>query len=440
VQVEYGNDQDVRTLGSGFAASLVEANHTATVEADDGSLVPPPPAGADEGVAVSHCFPAHVPVDVADPSFYKRTGWNLNNLPFLQPSVLRHVNEEINGVNVPWLYLGMLFSTFCWHNEDHYLFSINYMHHGEAKTWYGVPGFAAEGFEAQLRAQLAEQQGSGAGTVAADAQYHITTVVPPWRLTAAGVPVYRLLQEPGHFVVTFPQAYHAGFSHGFNVAEACNFALPEWLPFGAAAAERYRTGGAGRADPGLNVIVFPAPTKPVPRGGMGMGSAGMRSLVFSHEQLVCNLALHAADYPPSQHHWCVHPPAACAMSPLPPRVHAWRWGGGGGRGACCHQRSTPLCAGSRRRCATWLTWSTVTASVPWWGARCSAPGRQRHGMSASPAAPSATCPRWCATAPPAAQACAAPSASRPAVMRSCGCPAPATAARCAIAAPTSASW
>jgi histone demethylase JARID1 len=41
-----------------------------------------------------------------------------------------------------------MFSSFCWHFEDHMLYSINYNHWGAAKTWYGVPGRAAEAFEA----------------------------------------------------------------------------------------------------------------------------------------------------------------------------------------------------------------------------------------------------------------------------------------------------
>ena len=35
----------------------------------------------------------------------------------------------------------------------------------------------------------------------------------------------RLQQLPGQFVVTFPKAYHGGFSYGFNCGEAVNFAV-----------------------------------------------------------------------------------------------------------------------------------------------------------------------------------------------------------------------
>jgi hypothetical protein len=40
---------------------------------------------------------------------------------------------------------------------------------------------------------------------------------------------------PGNFVVTWPRAYHAGFSHGYNVGEAVNFGLADWVPMGRAA-------------------------------------------------------------------------------------------------------------------------------------------------------------------------------------------------------------
>ena len=61
----------------------------------------------------------------------------------------------------------------------------------------------------------------------------------PADLAAQGVPVYQINQRAGEFVITFPRAYHAGFSHGFNVAEAVNFASTDWLPFGRNAMQCY---------------------------------------------------------------------------------------------------------------------------------------------------------------------------------------------------------
>jgi hypothetical protein len=36
------------------------------------------------------------------------------------------------------LYFGMLFSMFCWHVEDNYMYSVSYLHEGAPKTWFGV--------------------------------------------------------------------------------------------------------------------------------------------------------------------------------------------------------------------------------------------------------------------------------------------------------------
>lgn len=66
---------------------------------------------------------------------YADSSWNLNNLPLLEESVLGHINADISGMKVPWMYVGMCFATFCWHNEDHWSYSINYLHWGEPKTW-----------------------------------------------------------------------------------------------------------------------------------------------------------------------------------------------------------------------------------------------------------------------------------------------------------------
>ena len=66
------------------------------------------------------------------------------------------------------------------------------------------------------------------------------TQLSPSILMKEGVPVYRLVQQPGDFVITFPRAYHSGFNCGFNVAEAVNLALVDWLPHGQSAVELYR--------------------------------------------------------------------------------------------------------------------------------------------------------------------------------------------------------
>ena len=41
--------------------------------------------------------------------------------------------HDISGINIPWLYIGMRYSTFCWHYEDLMLNSINYAHWGQPK-------------------------------------------------------------------------------------------------------------------------------------------------------------------------------------------------------------------------------------------------------------------------------------------------------------------
>ena len=65
----------------------------------------------------------------------------------MSQSTLRLLKGDAPGVSSPMLYIGMLFATFAWHVEDHYLYSINYQHLGAAKTWYGVPASDADAFE-----------------------------------------------------------------------------------------------------------------------------------------------------------------------------------------------------------------------------------------------------------------------------------------------------
>ena len=109
---------------------------------------------------------------------------------------------------------------------------------GETKTWYGIPSSNADRFEQVMRKTAPELFEANP-----DLLFHLTTIVSPFLLKEHYVPVFALNQRPGEFIVTFPRGYHAGFNHGFNFAEAVNFALPDWLPLGQDCVETYRIYG-----------------------------------------------------------------------------------------------------------------------------------------------------------------------------------------------------
>lgn len=140
---------------------------------------------------------------------YSSCAWNLNNIPILPKSLFRNIRNDISGMMVPWLYVGMCFSTFCWHTEDHYTYSINYMHWGEPKTWYGIPADHADLFEQVMMRKFPELFEANP-----DLLFHLTTILSPRVLKEEGVKVYGVDQRENEFVITFPRVYHSGFNHG----------------------------------------------------------------------------------------------------------------------------------------------------------------------------------------------------------------------------------
>nr|GMC68238.1 lysine-specific demethylase JMJ706-like [Ipomoea batatas] len=52
------------------------------------------------------------------------SNWNLNKLKQLPRSMFRLLENKIPGLTDPMLYIGMLFSMFAWHVEDHYLYRL----------------------------------------------------------------------------------------------------------------------------------------------------------------------------------------------------------------------------------------------------------------------------------------------------------------------------
>ncbi|XP_008437262.1 lysine-specific demethylase JMJ17 isoform X3 [Cucumis melo] len=220
VEVKYGSDLDTSIYGSGFPRENVQRPESIDAKAWDE---------------------------------YCNSPWNLNNLPKLKGSMLRAIRHNITGVMVPWLYIGMLFSSFCWHFEDHCFYSMNYLHWGDPKCWYSVPGSEATAFEKVMRNSLPDLFDAQP-----DLLFQLVTMLNPSVLQQNGVPVYTVQQEPGNFVVTFPRSFHGGFNLGLNCAEAVNFAPADWMPYGGFGEELYQ--------------LYHKPA------------------VFSHEELICVIA------------------------------------------------------------------------------------------------------------------------------------------------------
>uniref|UniRef100_A0A665VQZ0 Lysine-specific demethylase 4B n=1 Tax=Echeneis naucrates TaxID=173247 RepID=A0A665VQZ0_ECHNA len=151
--------------------------------------------------------------------------WNIGHLNTLLDMVEQECGIVIEGVNTPYLYFGMWKTTFAWHTEDMDLYSINYLHFGQSKSWSVsvfvsswsfFPG-SSQGCDAFLR--------------------HKMTLISPSILKKYSIPFDRITQNEGEFMITFPYGYHAGFNHGFNCAESTNFATLRWVDYGKMATQ-----------------------------------------------------------------------------------------------------------------------------------------------------------------------------------------------------------
>ncbi|XP_067171430.1 lysine-specific demethylase 4C isoform X2 [Apteryx mantelli] len=156
--------------------------------------------------------------------------WNIAHLNTILDVVGEDCGISIEGVNTPYLYFGMWKTTFAWHTEDMDLYSINYLHFGEPKSWYAIPP------EHGRRLERLAQGFFPSSSQGCDAFLrHKMTLISPSILKKYGIPFDKITQEAGEFMITFPYGYHAGFNHGFNCAESTNFATIRWIDYGKAA-------------------------------------------------------------------------------------------------------------------------------------------------------------------------------------------------------------
>uniref|UniRef100_A0AAY4B7K7 [histone H3]-trimethyl-L-lysine(9) demethylase n=1 Tax=Denticeps clupeoides TaxID=299321 RepID=A0AAY4B7K7_9TELE len=153
--------------------------------------------------------------------------WNVGHLNTILDTVEHDSGITIEGVNTPYLYFGMWKTTFAWHTEDMDLYSINYLHFGEPKSWYCIPPEHGKRLE-----RLAKGFFPGSSQNCEAFLRHKMTLISPSILRKYGIPFDKITQEAGEFMITFPYGYHAGFNHGFNCAESTNFATQRWIEYG----------------------------------------------------------------------------------------------------------------------------------------------------------------------------------------------------------------
>ena len=169
-------------------------------------------------------FPQRANPNWKDADFEYENNWfNLNNIKKSPTSLLAMAEkrrENVSGISHPWVYMGMQFSSFCWHVEDLWVNSLNYNHRGGVKTWYIIPGQYKEKFDEYIEENYCQK--SNKKTLL----NRITFMVDPLEIMDAGIPVYKIYQEPRDYVCTFFKAYHCGFSQSYNIGEAVNFLSP----------------------------------------------------------------------------------------------------------------------------------------------------------------------------------------------------------------------
>ncbi|XP_063074336.1 lysine-specific demethylase 4C isoform X2 [Engraulis encrasicolus] len=158
--------------------------------------------------------------------------WNIGHLNTILDVIEEDCGVAIQGVNTPYLYFGMWKTSFSWHTEDMDLYSINYLHFGEPKSWYAIPPEHGKRLE-RLATGFFPNSFKGCDAFLR----HKMTIISPSILKKYSIPFDKITQEAGEFMITFPYGYHAGFNHGFNCAESTNFASVRWIDYGRVATQ-----------------------------------------------------------------------------------------------------------------------------------------------------------------------------------------------------------
>uniref|UniRef100_A0A1B0A7I0 JmjC domain-containing protein n=1 Tax=Glossina pallidipes TaxID=7398 RepID=A0A1B0A7I0_GLOPL len=173
---------------------------------------------------ISPLYAADVKGSLSDPDLEVL---NIDRLDTILDYVNKDYGIEIDRVNTAYLYFGMWKSSFAWHTEDMDLYSTNYLHFGEPKTWYAIPPAYGRLLE-KLVDRIFPESYHNCGIHLR----HKMTLLSPQVLKQNKIPFNRITQECNEIMITFPYGYRAGVNHGFNGAESTNFASKRWIEYG----------------------------------------------------------------------------------------------------------------------------------------------------------------------------------------------------------------
>ncbi|XP_056153884.1 LOW QUALITY PROTEIN: protein Jumonji [Lampris incognitus] len=161
---------------------------------------------------------------------FSKHGWNLTVLPNNSGSILRHLGA-VPGVTIPWLNIGMVFSTSCWSRDQNRLPYIDYLHTGADCIWYSVPAEEKAKLDKVVHTLLQANGTPGLEMLEKN------IMISPEVLCREGIKVHRTVQRSGQFVVCFPGAFVSKVSCGYSVSETVHFATPHWMNLGYQAAK-----------------------------------------------------------------------------------------------------------------------------------------------------------------------------------------------------------
>ncbi|WVR00465.1 hypothetical protein IAU59_007608 [Kwoniella sp. CBS 9459] len=131
------------------------------------------------------------------------------------------------GINVPMYYVGQERTCFGYRQEDLNFLSVNLLHTGAPKVWWGIPEHHRSKFEDLMHSLYRDEHNTCPSHIR-----HKEYLPSPDFLNDKRIDVTVIYQRQGEMVLTFPLGYHGGINIGWNLAEAVNLATASWEPYG----------------------------------------------------------------------------------------------------------------------------------------------------------------------------------------------------------------